>query len=293
VSLARRISVFRVARRVAAKVGYDLVPRDVYSPAPEIPPERSEVWTRPSAVTGVDLDPDRDLGFLREELAPYLVEFADVLRTGIPGGFTLWNGYYQSGDAEVLYAMVRHLKPRRIIEIGSGYSTLVTAAACVRNAAEGAPVAFTAVDPTPRTAPAVLGVTRFDPTPAERLPLDVFLELDDGDVLFVDSSHVVKLGGEVNRLVLDVLPGLGPGVVVHFHDVFWPYEYPRAWYERGTYATEQYVLQAFLAGNRDYRIVFAAHALARARRTELEELVPSLRERPDHAPAALWLRRTS
>lgn len=290
-NLSRRVRVFRVARWIAARLGYDLVPHSVYSPVPEVPAGGAGVWTEPSPVTGIDLDPDRDLAFLRIELAPFLAEFEDALRSGLNNGFTLWNDYYQSVDAEVLYAMIRRLKPRRVLEIGSGYSTLVTASACVRNAAEGTPVEFTTVDPATRVALPATGVTRFDRTPAQRLAPDAFLELDDGDVLFVDSSHVVKLGSEVNRLVLDVLPRLRSGVVVHFHDVFWPYEYPRPWYARGMYANEQYVLQAFLSGNRDYRIVFAAHAVARARRRELEELVPSLRERPEHEPAALWLRR--
>ncbi len=292
-SWARRVRRDQIARRIALALGYDLVPRNAYSPVPEIPPEADDAWMRPAPMLGVDLDPDRDLDYVRAELAPFLAECAAERASGLGNGFELWNGYYQAGDAELLWAMIRRLKPRRVLEIGSGHSTLVTAAASLRNAAEGSPVDFTAVDPEPRAVVAVGGVTRLEPTRAQDLDLETFLALEDGDVLFVDSSHVVKLGGEVNRLVLDVLPRLHPGVVVHFHDVFWPYEYPRPWYVRGTYSTEQYLLQAYLADNPAYRILFAAHAAARARRTELEELIPSLRESPEHAPAALWLLRQS
>jgi hypothetical protein len=286
-----RNRAFLAARGIARQVGWELLRRDVSSPVPEVPGADGPAWTRSSALAGIDLDPARDLAFLRTELAPFVAEFSEARPSGLGNGFELWNDYYQAVDAEVLYAMVRYLRPRRILEIGSGHSTLVTAAACVMNAAEDRRADFTAVDPAPRTRVAVPGLTRLDARPAETLPLETFLELDDGDVIVVDSSHVVKLGGEVNRLVLDVLPRLRPGVVVHFHDVFWPFEYPRAWYLRGEYPNEQYLLQAFLSGNAGYRILFAAHAVSRAHRRELEELVPSLRERPAHGPAAVWLRR--
>jgi len=286
-----RVAVFRASRRVARLLGYDLVPRTIYTPIPELPAAGAEIWTRPPALVGLELDPAKHLEFLRAELKPFLSEFDPPSRPQSEEGFHLWNGYYQSVDAEVLYAMVRYLRPRRVLELGSGYSTLVTAAACLRNAAEGTSAEFTAVDPTPRIPVSSPGLTRLERSRAEELPLEHFLELEERDVLFVDSSHVVKLGGEVNFLVLEVLPRLRPGVAVHFHDVFWPYEYPRAWYVRGTYATEQYLLQAFLLGNRDYEILFAAHAVARAHRAELEDVIPSLRERADHHPAALWLRR--
>jgi Methyltransferase domain len=285
----RRIELYRALRVLAGRAGYDLIPRNVYSPAPEIPPPDSDVWTRRSPLPGIDLDLDGQLRFLRSELASFVAEASEDL--GGPD-FELWNGFYQAGDAEVLYALVRSLKPRRVREIGSGHSTLVTAAACARNAREGSPADFVAVDPEPRIGVDVEGVTRLERRRAERLPVEWFDELDAGDVLFVDTSHVVKRGGEVNRLVLDVLPRLRKDVVVHFHDVFWPYEYPRAWYVRGTYSTEQYVLQAFLSGNSGYEVVLSLHALSRDRRQELEELVPSLAGAPAHHPAALWLRRS-
>lgn len=286
------MALFRILRGFARVLPYDLVPRTIYTPIPELPPAEAKTWTTPATLLGIRLDPAEQLKFLRAELSPFLSEFDPPLRPPPDDGFHVWNGYYQSVDAEVLYAMIRYLRPRRILEVGSGYSTLVTAAACVRNAAEGTPAEFTAVDPSPRVAVSHPGLTRLETSRAEQMPLERFVALEERDVLFVDSSHVVKLGGDVNFLVLDVLPRLQPGVVVHFHDVFWPYEYPRAWYLRGTYATEQYLLQAFLIGNRDYEVLFAAHAVARAHRAELEDVIPSLRERPDHYPAALWLRRS-
>jgi hypothetical protein len=288
-----RLAAAATLRRVARAGGYDLVRRDFYSPIPAVPPEDDPVWTSPASLVGVRLDVDEQLRFLETTLRPYLAEFHPSADAPADGSFFLWNGYYQAGDAEVLYAMVRHLKPRRILEIGSGYSTLVTAAACSRNSADGHPGFFTAVDPDPRVEVARLadGPDRVLRTVAQQLPLEMFLELDDGDILFVDGSHSVKIGSDVNFLVLDVLPRLRPGVVVHFHDIFLPYQYPRAWYERGTFLAEQYLLHAFLVDSTSYEIVFAAHAVARAHGGRLVELIPSLAARRDHYPAAFWMVR--
>lgn len=278
------------ATRAAARIlKHDLVRSNPYSPLPDVPPDDA-LWTKPAvSLAGVRLDAAAHLRFLETTLAPYLAEFDPRADGSVGGRFHLWNGYYQSVDAEVLYAMVRYLKPQRVLEIGSGYSTFVTAAACARNADEGRPAEFVAVDPEPRE---VLDRrVRLERVAAQQLPLERFLALDHGDVLFVDSSHSVKLGSEVNFLVLEVLPRLRPGVVVHFHDIFLPYEYPRAWYLRGTFLTEQYLLHAFLIGNDDYEILFAAHAVARAHRERLCRIIPSLRSRADHYPAAFWLVR--
>jgi methyltransferase family protein len=288
---ARRALLAAVSRGARA-LGYDLVRRDVYSPVPEVPTGDADVWAQPMSLAGVDLDTAASFGLLETELAPYLEEFKPPADQDVGGGFYLWNGYYQSVDAEVLYAMIRRLKPRRVLEIGSGYSTLVTAAACARNAADRRPVEFVAVDPEPRIPiGAPPGLTRHEHARAQELPLERFLALDRDDVLFIDSSHTVKLGSDVNFLVFEVLPRLRAGVVVHIHDVFLPYEYPRAWYERGMFVAEQYLVHAFLIWNAGYQILFAAHAALRADRARLEAAIPSLRARSDHTPAALWLVR--
>jgi hypothetical protein len=283
-----RRGALAAVRAAARLLKHDLVHSDFYSPLPDIPTDEA-LWTRPVvSLAGVPLDTTAQLRFLEATLAPYLAEF-DRPDGPLGGRFRMWNGYYQSVDAEVLYAMIRHLKPRRVLEIGSGHSTFVTRAACARNAAEGSPADLVAVDPEPRED---LGPdVRLERVAAQELPLERFLALEPGDVLFVDSSHTVKLGSEVNFLVLEVLPRLRPGVVVHFHDIFLPYEYPRAWYLRGTFLAEQYLLHAFLIGNDDYEILFAAHAVARADRVRLAGVIPSLRARDDHEPAAFWLRR--
>ena len=270
----------------AAATGQDLVERTPYSPVTRLAAD-DPAWDRRASLVGVSFDLDAQLEFLERELAPYVREFDPPHHDDGSGRFFLWNRYYQAVDAEVAYAMVRHLKPRRILEIGSGFSTLVLRTAAEWNARDGRPAEVEAVDAGPR--PDIGGV-RLSRRGAEDLPLDRYLELEDGDVLFVDSSHVVRVGSEVNRLVLDVLPRLRPGVVVHFHDVFLPYEYPRAFQQQEMFLSEQYLVHAFLIGNRDYEVVFAAHAASREQRDRVAAVVPSLRARADHHPAAFWIR---
>lgn len=289
---AGRGLALRITRAAAHALGHDLVRRNIYSPLPRADALGADLWSRRASLVGLELDVCADLRFLEEDLAPYMSELSPPGEPAFPGDFELWNGYYQSVDVEVLYAMIRHLKPRRVLEIGSGSSTLVTASACSRNAADGRPAEFVAIDPEPRRSlPSVPGLSRVERVRAEDVPLDRYLELESNDVLFVDGSHVVKTGSDVNFVILEVLPRLRPGVAVHFHDIFLPYEYPPAWYDRGTYLTEQYLLHAFLIGNRDYRVVFAAHALVRDHRERVSELIPSLRARDDHFPAAFWIAR--
>lgn len=279
--------ILRFARATLARLGYDLIPRDYYSPVPDLDMLPEGHFERAHPTPGLDLDLERQLALLERDLAPHIARFA-------PGpGFRLDNDNYESVDAEVLWAMVRHLRPRRIVELGSGWSTLITAAACVANATDGAPVDYRAYDPYPRPilAPGLPGLDGLEPLGAAEVPLERFSELEAGDVLFVDTTHTVKAGGDVNRIVLDILPRLAAGVVVHFHDVFLPYEYPAAWLrERGWYWAEQYLLQAYLAENPSVETLLAANALVRAHPDRVAAVVPSFDSTV--VPGAYWLRRT-
>lgn len=206
--------------------------------------------------------------------------------------FRFDNGFYGGADAAALYLLLREMKPRRLVEVGSGFSTLVAQAALRRNARDGAlATEHVCLEPYPneRTA-GVSDAVRFLKTPAEDAPEDVFLALRAGDVLFVDSSHVLWPFGDVPRLVLDILPRLRSGVWVHFHDIFLPWDYPRAWAirERRIW-TEQYLIEAFLSGNPHWEIALALHRRHRAEGAPLR--AAGLRDGVGHAPCAFWMRR--
>jgi hypothetical protein len=285
----------RLSARVTRRLGFEVNERSVYSPYPDVPPSGDPIWRRRSAGLDHLLDLEGQLSLL-SELRPRFAEFASP---GAVPGFQLWNGLYQAGDAETLYALIRHWRPARVIEIGSGHSTFVTAAACARNRDEGSPVDVVAFDPQPRRdLEATAKSVRFERRDCRSVPLEEFASLESGDVLFIDSSHAVKLGSEVNWLVLEVLPRLAPGVNVHFHDVFLPYEYPHYLFERGAAFNEQYLVQALLTGSVEWELTLAMAALHAERRDELAELLPSTAEDVpgmpgfECVPGAFWIRRS-
>lgn len=279
---------------VVPKGRYDIVMSDYYSPIPKLDQLPEDIWDRRSILGGVDLRVEQAIELIEAELAPFVAEL-DMPESGPvpPGTFFLQNENYESVDAELLYAVLRARKPRRVVELGSGFSTLLIGEAARRNAADGVASEHVAYDPFPRAQ--ILGEappapTRFEPISATDVPLETFQSLEAGDVLFVDTTHTVKLGSDVNHIVLDVLPVLAPGVLVHFHDIFLPYEYPRAWFEEMQYYwAEQYLLQAFLAFNDSFEVVIPALAVAREHPNRLAAVVPSFV--PGKQPGAIWLAR--
>jgi hypothetical protein len=283
-----------------ATAGYDIVPRgqydivrhDYYSPIPDLSRVPEEAWVRRSALGGVELGLPAALELVESELAPRIAELdIPAEDPGVPGKFFLHNQGFETVDAELLYGIVRAMRPARVVELGSGYSTLLINLACRRNAGDGLNTTHEAFDPYPREH--ILGVdppARVTPISATEVPLEVFAELEAGDVLFVDTTHTVKLASDVNFVILDVLPQLQSGVLVHFHDIFLPWEYPRRWFsEMQWYWAEQYLLQAFLAYNRDFEILVPAHALAREHPERLRRVIPSFAD--GGGPGSMWLRR--
>jgi hypothetical protein len=229
------------------------------------------VWARRSELHGITLDLDAQTALLAE-LAPLGAELAAT-------GYEFANNFYEHVDAETAYAMVRRLRPSLVVELGSGFSTLALRAALGEGEYRG-------FDPYSRH-------DFVEKVPAQEVPGEVFARLGRDDVLFVDTTHVVRTGGDVNRIVLDVLPVLAPGVVVHFHDIWLPYEYHRDLVAvLGANWSEQYLLQAFLSGNRGWEVLLANAALARERRDAVRAAFPDWE--PDREfPTAFWLRKTA
>jgi hypothetical protein len=286
------VAGYRDFRRFMDRLGLQVVVKSFYSPIPDLKRIPDSTWERESELEGIHFDLEQQRHNL-DELRPYLHEFQPPEQAnGDRNAYFLANGSYGPVDAEVLYATVRAAKPTRIIELGSGYTTLITAKACLENEQEGAPVEYVAFDPYPGVAHAGLpGLRDLVRVPAEELPTEVFGKLGENDLLIVDTTHTVKMGGDVNHVVLDVLPRLGAGALVHFHDIFLPWEYPRKWVEDfGLYWSEQYLLQAFLSMNEQFEIVYALYALARRRADYLREIIPSWHE--GVVPGAFWIRRT-
>jgi hypothetical protein len=279
---------------VLPKGRYDVVERNFYSPISNLELLPEDIWERRSRLGGIDLRLEQAIDLIEGELAPFIAEM-DVAIEGPqpPGTFFLQNENYESVDAELLYAFVRARKPRRVVELGSGFTTLLIGEAARRNLADGDAIEHLAFDPYPRAQ--IFGEeppppTVFEPLPATEVPPERLAELEAGDILFVDTTHTVKLGSDVNHIILDVLPALAPGVLVHFHDIFLPWEYPQVWFEQMDYFwAEQYLLQAFLAFNHSFEIVVPASAVAREYAERLDAAVSSFT--PGRRPGAFWIIR--
>jgi predicted O-methyltransferase YrrM len=237
--------------------------------------ERALSWS--ADLPGVDMREGQQIELARA-LAPSL---AEVPRNRYQPA----NPVYPAADAALYQAMLRHLGPRRVIEVGSGYSTAVLLDTAEQHGLE---VEVTCIEPCPDRLLALLqpgDEVDLVRAPAQDVPLDTYAELRAGDLLFIDSTHVVKAGSDVLWLYLHVLPRLAPGALVHVHDIFWPFEYPEQWLREGRDWNEDYFLHAFLCHNQAWELLLFTSWLW----IHHPEFVPE--ELRDPTASGLWMRR--
>lgn len=196
-------------------------------------------------------------------------------------------------DAEFLYNIIRHFKPRRVIEIGCGYSTLLSVEAERRNKEDnkGHVCEHICIEPYEMPWLEKLGL-KIIRSKVEDLPLETFSQLEAGDILFIDSSHMIRPQGDVLFEFLGILPALKPGVLVHVHDVFSPRDYLREWvFDQHCQWNEQYLLEAFLCFNSEFRIIGAVNLLKKNHTRALEEKCPVTAQYPGDEPGSFWMIR--
>ena len=247
-------------------------PGHFYSPMPPLSDLRAReaaIFGRdPLDVPGVDLRVDAQRALLAElEALQDGVTFATTEKDARAAGRRYWseNIPFGAGDALFLTLMLRHLRPARLIELGCGFSSACTLDA--RDQFLDGALDVTFVDPYPQLLETFLRnddrtTMRVLPTATQDVPLDDLRALGDGDVLFVDSTHVSRTGSDVNRIVFEILPALAPGVIVHLHDMFPAFEYPAPWVFEGRAWTELYLVRAFLQYNHAFEILLWPNLLA-------------------------------
>lgn len=201
------------------------------------------------------------------------------------------NGYYPYGDATMLYCMIRYLRPKRIIEVGSGYSSCVTLDTNERFFDNS--IQSTFIEPYPQRLQSLLrpaDMERIDlrQTALQDVDLDLFRELGPRDVLFIDSTHVTKCDSDVNYILFHILPALQHGVFIHIHDVFYPFEYPQVWVYEGKAWNEDYILRAFLQYNNAFKIQFWFSYLKYFHKDRFPAERPLMLK---HAGSGIWLRK--
>jgi predicted O-methyltransferase YrrM len=217
---------------------------------------------------------------------PFPVEKAEPFR------YYFSNPSFAFGDAIILRAMILHRKPSRMVEVGSGYSS-----ACTLDTVQegGLDVKLTFVEPHPDLLMSLIrpedrGRVRLIETGVQKAPLSVFTELEAGDILFIDSTHIVKPGSDVTYELAEILPRVKPGVLIHFHDMFYPFEYSVDWaVDENRSWNELYAIRAFLAYNEHFRVVFFNHMLKMLRGELAQKTCPNFML---NCGGGLWLERT-
>lgn len=201
------------------------------------------------------------------------------------------NPSFFAGDAEFLYSMIRLKKPTKIIEIGSGFSTLMMLEAIKKNKEEDGNYncKMTCVEPYEMPWLEKTGVEVIRKRVQELNPT-LFQQLQNGDFLFIDSSHVIRPDGDVLFEYLEILPTLHDGVIVHIHDIYTPFDYPREYFEKHIiFINEQYLVEAFLSLNDKFKIVAALSYLKHKHFEQLVRHCPALEQQPQQEPRSLWI----
>lgn len=263
--------------------GFHVTPVHFYEPIPDTQSLPETLWSQPSELAGIDMNDSMQLDLLRSHFTKFQDEYNNLPVEPPPGQKRPFRGV----DALVAYCMIRHFQPELIVEVGSGWSSLVLGQAAAKNKNS----ALICIDPFPGDVlrKGFPGLRSLIEKKIQDMDLKFFSQLGSGDVLFIDSSHTVKIGGDVNYLFLEVLPRLRPGLIVHVHDIFLPFEYRRDWVlDEFRFWTEQYILQAFLTFNSDFEVLLANGYLNHYHQQELKAAFPGL---SSWAGGSFWMRR--
>jgi len=246
-------------------------------------------WEEAKYTRGLALDDEKALRFLKETCLPFESEYRTFARS--PNGddtqFFLDNGWFESVDAEVLYSVVRRYQPANVVEVGSGFSTRL-----IRRASKDGKLTteITSIDPQPNTNVQPFADEYIRAAVEDVDELQILNLLKAGDILFIDSSHTVKTGGDIPYLFLEILPRLPAGVLIHVHDIFLPFDYPAEWVMDGWGWNEQYLVHAFLAYNKAFEILWPGAYMWDRHRAAIIEMVPSAAA-ASKPPSSLWLRK--
>jgi predicted O-methyltransferase YrrM len=288
--------VRRVLTRFHCAPWQFVAPGHFYSPIPDLDEIRRDEQRFfppvPRELPGIALDETRQLAML-DTLQPYYDSQPFDSEKTRNLRYFFENPNYSYSDAIFLHCMIRHARPRRIIEVGSGYSSCVTLD--TNEIFFDNQIACTFVDPYPQLLRTLLrdgdlGRIEILDRSLQEITLDRFRALEANDILFIDSTHVAKIGSDVNYIFAEILPALRPGVYVHFHDIVYPFEYPKEMIYEERAWTEAYLVRAFLTFNYAYQIVLFNTFLERFHRDRFVQRMPLCLK---NEGGSIWLQRVS
>lgn len=282
------------------KFGFHIIPLHFYEPIPDVKNLDNTLWNKNSDLIGINMNENIQLEFINIFKDKYKKEFQTFPRyqTGISYQYFTHNPSFSTINGEVLYSMIRHFKPQKIIEIGSGNSTLAAAHAVEKNKQEGFKTDLISIEPYPKSIlkQGFPGLGNLIVKNLQEVELSLFENLKENDILFIDSSHMLKLGSDVHYEYLEILPRLNSGVIVHIHDIFFPAEYPEHWIKNQHYFwNEQYLLQAFMAFNDSFEVLWASNYLHLKYPDKLASMSNSYadyyKKSTRTGPSSFWIRK--
>lgn len=261
--------IFNIFKK-GQQVGLNILPSHYYSSVANVNELEKTVkfWQKKSELIGLSAELPKQIENLKNICTPYESEYADnkIYLEGMNGHFGPGFGYI---EAQALHAVIRHHKPKMIIEVGSGVSTYCSLKAAELNEV---PAKVICIEPYPSETLKANKDIELIEKKVQEVPFDFFQQLKENDLLFIDSSHTVKTGGDVNYLILEILPRLNKGVIVHFHDIYLPYDYQRDILKNFFQWSETTLLRAFLTFNSKFSIIFCFSMLHYSAKDELKRL---------------------
>ena len=295
--LRRRLGLYLFDRLfpVWERLGFHVVPNNYMSPIPDLRALKPDLLSKSYELPGVEMHEPAQLDLLRGLASQWGGEFDRMLASPEGGAYPGDRSKFGLVDGAVAYAMIRRFKPRTVLEVGSGYSTYILGQAALRNRQDGVATELIACEPYPNAAlrAGLPGVSRLLPRPVQEVDPGEFVRLGTNDTLFIDSSHVLRTGGDVQHLFLEVLPRLRAGVHVHVHDIFFPFDYPAEWLVANhRFYSEQYVLQAFLAFNYAFTVSWAGRYIHLKYPQELATAFPTHAGEASSA-SSFWMQKTA
>lgn len=273
--------------RTMQAAGVSVLPNHFYWPVPDLRALEKQTWRMREPAFDLRLEAQAD--FATQVSQRYSAELNFALeRNGDASRYHRNNGFFEAVDADVAYCLVRERKPRRIVEVGGGFSTRVIAAALRQNRQEGFECEFTSVEPYPDATlrAGMPGLSYLIDRKVQDAPMEAFTALEAGDILFIDSSHVAGVGSDVVYEFFEIFPRLRPGVIIHLHDIFYPSDYPRdAVLKFLWFWSEQYLLEALLTSNHSFEVLWGSSAMHLLQPQVLEECFPAWQKSYARMPA--------
>lgn len=276
-------------------------PGHFYSPIPDTKEIRSNsksIFDRSAKkIPGVDINEDTQLSLAHKFISFYGdMPFSDNKVEHYR--YYLDNSYFSYGDGLSLYSMMRLFKPKRIVEVGSGFSS--AAMLDIDERFFKGQIEFTFIEPYPDRLLNLLTEKDMErcnilKEPVQEVPTHHFDNLCENDILFIDSSHVAKMHSDVLHIIFTILPSLKKGVLIHFHDILWPFEYSQIWFDYGRAWNEIYFIRAFMQYNKSFEILYSNSYMEVHHESFLRDNMPLMLKTPSSdltlGNTSLWIRK--